>query len=254
LRIVVVPSAAAVPAAPALPVGPIAVIDTLRATTTVAAALAAGAPWVEPVASVAEARRRRAARPNALLAGERGGDRLPGFDLGNSPVAAAALGGGRGLILTTTNGTRACDRLVRAGAGGEERPIYAAALVNAARAAAALRRAAERPGCQAAILVCAGQDGHAAAEDLLTAGAIAAALPAAWGRDDLALMAQWAWERRPDGDLAHTLAACPHGRTLAAKGYGADIVASARVDAFDVLPRLVLAADAPPRFVSAPPA
>src|SRR5579862_9239081 len=63
------------------------VIDVLRASTTIIHALAAGCACVRPCAEVEEARSladgMRAGR--VLLAGERGGSPLPGFDLGNSP-------------------------------------------------------------------------------------------------------------------------------------------------------------------------
>src|SRR5216117_4048183 len=63
------------------------VVDVLRATTTIIHALAAGCTAVRPCVEVDEARdlagQMRAGR--VLLGGERGGSRLPGFDLGNSP-------------------------------------------------------------------------------------------------------------------------------------------------------------------------
>src|SRR5207244_368249 len=61
------------------------VVDVLRASTTIIAALAAGCAGVTPVADPVEARR-RAAADGALLAGERRGEPIAGFDLGNSPL------------------------------------------------------------------------------------------------------------------------------------------------------------------------
>jgi phosphosulfolactate phosphohydrolase-like enzyme len=58
MRIVLVPTAQALSVRTPLPPGPAAVIDVLRATTTVVAAIEAGALAVEPVATVAAARRR----------------------------------------------------------------------------------------------------------------------------------------------------------------------------------------------------
>ena len=64
----------------------VVVIDVLRATTTIIHALAAGAKQVLPCLEVEEALH-KAARigSDVLLGGERGGQRIPGFDLGNSP-------------------------------------------------------------------------------------------------------------------------------------------------------------------------
>src|SRR5687768_15572560 len=63
------------------------VIDVLRATTTIVYALAAGCTAVRPCAEIEEAREVAGAMRmgRALLAGERGGVKVPGFDLGNSP-------------------------------------------------------------------------------------------------------------------------------------------------------------------------
>lgn len=248
VRITVLPTAQSVPHGRPLLPGPAAVIDALRATTTITAALHAGALWVEPALSVAAARRRARALPGALLAGERHGDRLPGFDLGNSPVDVLGAAG-CGIVLTTTNGTRAATRLaVRIGRW----PVYAAALINRAAVTRALVTAAQEAGTQAVTLVCSGQDGHPAAEDLLVAGAIADALPAAWQRDDLATVAAWAWQAAAV-DPARFLALCPHGAYLLGKGYGQDMAACARLDGIDMVPALESGPDgAPPRFCPGP--
>lgn len=252
MRIVLVQTAQALSGRRPLPPGPCAVIDALRATTTIVAALSAGATAVEPVATVAAARRRaRALGAKALLAGERRGDPLPGFDLGNSPVEAEARAPGRIVVLTTTNGTLACQRLVAQGAGSDARPVYAAALPNVSSVADRLAADADRPGALAVGVVLAGQDGHSAAEDVLVAGALIARLPAAWARDDGALVAEWAW-RAQAADRAAALAACPHGRTLLAQGYHADIAWAARLDSAPCLPSLETPPDAPPRFASGP--
>jgi hypothetical protein len=60
-------------------------IDVLRATTTLTLAFTHGAARVIPVASIEEARAWKARDPQVLLCGERGGLKIPGFDLGNSP-------------------------------------------------------------------------------------------------------------------------------------------------------------------------
>src|SRR5262245_61680075 len=86
------------------------VVDVLRATTTIAHALAAGCAGVRPCATADEARRLAGSLPagKVLLGGERDGKPLPGFDLGNSPGEyTPARCRDRTLVLTTTNGTRA---------------------------------------------------------------------------------------------------------------------------------------------------
>src|SRR5436305_14591547 len=84
------------------------VIDVLRATTTIVHALAAGCIAVRPCAEIAEARELADRLPagKVLLAGERGGKPIEGFDLGNSPREfTSSRCKGTTLVLTTTNGT-----------------------------------------------------------------------------------------------------------------------------------------------------
>src|SRR6202522_1906170 len=84
-----------------------AVIDVIRATSTIVTAVPRGA-GVLAVASLDEAFALKAKFPSVLLAGERGGQALPGFDLGNSPEDfTTERVQGRRVILTTTNGTQA---------------------------------------------------------------------------------------------------------------------------------------------------
>jgi 2-phosphosulfolactate phosphatase len=84
-------------------------VDVLRATTASVAACDAGCRRLVPVPD-AEAAEAMAARDgtDTVLAGERGGEALAGFDLGNSPAEfTAERVGGRTVVLTTTNGTAA---------------------------------------------------------------------------------------------------------------------------------------------------
>src|SRR5260370_27241060 len=86
------------------------VVDVLRATTTVVAACTAGCARVIPVADVNAAHERARQFPDGevLLAGERGGEPIAGFHLGNSPLEfTSERVGGRTVLLTTTNGTAA---------------------------------------------------------------------------------------------------------------------------------------------------
>src|SRR5580698_2421565 len=86
------------------------VIDVLRATTTMIHALAAGCDAIMPCGEIEEARRIARSLPegSALLAGERQGLPIEGFDLGNSPGDCTPENcSGKTLVMTTTNGTRA---------------------------------------------------------------------------------------------------------------------------------------------------
>src|SRR3954469_19810045 len=86
------------------------VVDVLRATTMMVHALAAGCVAVIPCGEIDEARQVAASLPpgEAILAGERQGLPIAGFDLGNSPRSCTPeICRGKTLVMTTTNGTRA---------------------------------------------------------------------------------------------------------------------------------------------------
>lgn len=214
----------------------VCVIDVLRASSTTAAALAAGAAGVRPVATVEGALelrdRLRAEGLDVVLAGERGGDPPPGFDLGNSPRDfTAEVVGGREVILTTTNGTLAVDRALRMGA---ER-VYLGALVNLDHVVSALQA---DPAARAGILLyAAGSDGRVSLEDTVCAGLIARELslqvPVLRARDAarVAIRAYTAVAADWPGPLLQG----DHAQRLAAKGYGADVDWCLRINTLDAV-------------------
>lgn len=202
------------------------VIDVLRATSTIAAALAAGCAGVLPVAELDEAAV-RARELGALLGGERGGLAPPGFDLGNSPRAYdRATCGGRLVVLSTTNGSRAVAACAQA------ESVLAGSLVNAeATARALVERRAER-----VLLVCSGRSGQVSADDAAAAGCIAGtlALRAAARFDDAARLAIAlfdAWRH----DLPGLLSRCDAGRQLIRLGLAADLDDCVSVDSVPVV-------------------
>lgn len=220
------------------------VIDVLRASTTIVTALAAEAAFVLPTAAVDEARRQRERLPaGTLLGGERGGTRIAGFDLGNSPAEyAAAAVAGRGIVITTTNGTAALARC----AAANERLI--GCLVNRRAVAAAAVELATAGNGQVH-LVCAGTDGVVTDEDLLGAGGILAAAfdllpPGDSLRHDLAGgMALTAFrchhaEADPTASLVQAFTAAPGGANLIELGMASDLPLAAAIDRFAVVPWL----------------
>jgi 2-phosphosulfolactate phosphatase len=90
------------------------ILDIFRASNTMISLISHGASRVWPVAEVNRALALKAAHPQRLLWGERGGLALPGFEGGNSPAAAGPELAGREVILTTSAGTQAAHRLARA--------------------------------------------------------------------------------------------------------------------------------------------
>lgn len=85
----------------------VVVIDVLRATTTMCVAIDQGALQVIPVETLEECLSYRG-REDFIIAGERNGRKVEGFDFGNSPFEFMnGVVKGKTLVLTTTNGTRA---------------------------------------------------------------------------------------------------------------------------------------------------
>jgi|FaiFalDrversion2_1042247.scaffolds.fasta_scaffold01480_2 2-phosphosulfolactate phosphatase len=211
-------------------------IDVLRASSTVVVALGRGAGQVVVASSLSRARRLRRALPDHLLAGERGGLPPPGFDLGNSPLELLSLDlGGRGVVLTTSNGTRLLQRLAPL-------PAVLVGCLLDRRAVARLALARARALGLPIVLVCAGEEGgrQLALEDFIGAGAIAEAaleLEPALEADEWARLSLLAFRAcRPD--LPAALAATRHGRHLAALGLGGDVAYCARLDEWPTVPVL----------------
>ena len=204
------------------------VIDVLRASTSIVTALANGCAAVVPMADPEDARRRAAETPGALVAGERRGEPLEGFDLGNSPLEFTRdRVAGRTIFFTTTNGTGAL-LAVRAAAA-----IGVAAFVNAT-AAAAWALAAGRD----VVVACAGDAGQRSLEDEVCAGLLVEQVRAA--RPDAALGPQAeevAGRARVYGkDLARLAQESPWARRLSNRGRGADLAACLTLDTFALVP------------------
>lgn len=137
------------------------IIDVLRAFSLEPYFYSLGAEEVRPIGAVDEAFRFRERFPDVLLAGERGGRKCDGFDLGNSPSAALKTDlAGRRIIHTTSAGTQG---IVNA-AGADE--LLTGSFVNAKAIAAYIRQRAP----ETVSLVCMGNSGvRPAKEDELCA-------------------------------------------------------------------------------------
>jgi 2-phosphosulfolactate phosphatase len=187
------------------------VFDVLRATSTMVTALSHGAAGVWPARSIEEARALKERRPGALLGGERHGEKIAGFDLGNSPLEYGENVRGREIISTTTNGTIA----LRAAENAER--VLAASLLN--NGAVAEHLAAQAP--RGILLVCAGTFREAALEDILAAGMLISLLPGCVPGDSAQLAL--ALYRQEAHDLAGALRRGKNGRALIAKGREAEV-------------------------------
>jgi 2-phosphosulfolactate phosphatase len=211
----------------------VAVIDVLRASTTIAVALANGAKAVVPFDSSEDAvtRAKQFERREVKLAGERKMHAIPGFDLGNSPREfTREVVEGKTVLFTTTNGTGTLTAVQGA------RDVVVASYVNFS-AVLAMLRAAARSKTDVSI-ICAGRDRQFSLEDAACAGRyaryIARRMPEASMND--AALASTMIDRRYGENLTRLFTESNHGRALAEAGYDEDLILCGSVDAYPVIP------------------
>lgn len=201
------------------------VVDVLRATSTMAQALASGYRRVLCCAEIEEARSLAEGEGGVKLAGERRLAHIEGFDFGNSPRELAGAPAAETLVLTTTNGTRL---LVAAAARFEQ--VFVGSLLNLD----AVARAAGETGEDVAVL-CAGVLGELALDDAYCAGRIVTAL----GGDHMDSAAAAARLAASFSSPEAGLGASRSAKNLRRHGLEEDIAWCARENALDVVPRFV---------------
>jgi 2-phosphosulfolactate phosphatase len=210
-------------------------IDVLRATTTMATALANGAEAVQVFSNINQLMQVSEAWPSEkrIRAGERGGATVEGCDLGNSPLdCTPERVSGKRLFISTTNGTRCLERIQNAPV------VLTAALVN--RNAAVQYLLNHKP--ETVWISGSGWEGSFSLEDTICAGAIAHSLLAKTdislndlaGNDEvvgaIALYIQW------QDKLLELLQQASHGQRLVRLGVIDDLKYCAQTDTLNVLP------------------
>ncbi|HLO51850.1 MAG TPA: 2-phosphosulfolactate phosphatase family protein [Kamptonema sp.] len=210
-------------------------VDVLRATTTMATALQNGAEAVQVFSDIDKLMQASEKWPTAkrIRAGERGGAKVEGFDMGNSPLdCKPATVQGKRLFITTTNGTRALERVQTA------KTVLAAALVN--RRAIVQYLLFNQP--KTIWIIGSGWEGSFSLEDTVCAGAIAETLLAESGtpRDEfagndevfaaIALYLQW------KDQLYELMNHASHGKRLLGLGVYEDLKYCSQTDILDIVP------------------
>ena len=140
----------------------VVVIDVLRASSSITTALASGASKVIPVYLPGEARKKsKKFRPDeVLLCGERNGERLAGFNLGNSPLEYNnTMVKEKIILLTTTNGIRTIELVQKA------KKVIIGCFLNIHAIVHYCNSYAGK-----VLLVCAGDRGNVSLEDTVCAG------------------------------------------------------------------------------------
>lgn len=209
------------------------VIDVLRATSTMLTALANGCRQIIPVETVNQAKASHS--EGTLLGGERFCKKIPGFDLGNSPLEYTTdVVSSKTLIFTTTNGTRAIQK------AGKASHILIGALLNAKACASMAASFHEE-----IVIICSGTQDVFALEDGLCAGAIIdeltrrdqtdASPSAALTLNDFGLSMLYAYRNVQDR-LEDALLASSNGKRLGKIGFKNDLIYCAQMNLFDFSP------------------
>lgn len=205
------------------------VIDVLRCTSAIIAALENGAEKIVPVLEPNEAISLAQAigQRDCILGGERGCNKLPGFDVGNSPFEYDShTVAGKTVIISTTNGTNAICGM-RDGAR-----VFLGSMIN--RTAVALAAASETNDI---LIVCSGTDGVVSADDYCAAGSIIEALlryaPSS-ELTDIAHICRNLYHSFKNGSF--DLMSSRHCRRLASLGYVKDIEYCLTEDSSQIVP------------------
>jgi len=230
MQIEVLPNAGS-PLLPYLEDKLVIVIDVLRATSTMVTALANGCQSIIPVLSPEDALERRLTLPGSLLGGERNVLPIEGFDLGNSPYDyVPEKVGGKKVIITTTNGTRAIQDASAAPM------IWMASFLNMQSIVlAALRQFENSDKLQGIVIFCAGTEERFDLPDTLCAGMLIEELGGNVTLNDLGEAARMLY-RSSKNDLVGKIRDSVHGKKLIALGFERDVVYCSTQNILPIIP------------------
>jgi len=208
----------------------IIVIDVLRSGTTILNALTNGAQAAVPAMTLEEAYKLRRKHPEYLLAGERGGQKPKGFDLGNSPLEFTCQRvEGKTLVITTTSGTAALVRSKTA------KWVLVGVFLNAL----AVARKAEQIAIRETIgvsFVLSGEKGRFSLEDFLCAGAIANGFASGKAHFSDKVQAALLVFKQAENNLIGNVMKAKHAEHLVQQGFKGDVAFSCSLNAFRTVP------------------
>ena len=204
----------------------VVVIDIFRATSSMCYGLANGAEAIIPVASVEACR--SYADTDYLLAAERNGEVVAGFDFGNSPFSyTAEKVSGKTIVLTTTNGTHAINE------SRDAKKVVIGSFLNLGALSTWLKTQPHD-----VLLLCAGWKNKVNLEDSLFAGALAFHLKnEAYKLDDAAILVADLYELAKS-DLKEFMKKTSHSERLKELNIEADIAFCLLTDVVDTIPIL----------------
>ena len=203
----------------------VVVVDILRATSCMVTAFAHGVDCIMPFADLEECR--MMSKQGFITSGERNGEKVEGFDKGNSPFEYMEEIRGKKIAFTTTNGTQAISKSMGA------RDVVIGSFLNLG---AVVKYLIDGPNN--ILIVCAGWKGKVNLEDTLFAGAVVENLKGHVTLDcDAALIAQHLYNIAKN-DKVEFLKKASHIQRLNRLGIHEDIVYCLTEDKYSVVPRL----------------
>ena len=205
----------------------VVVVDVFRATSCFVSGLANGVKSVKPVATVEECT--RYGEQGYVTAGERDGEKIEGFVLGNSPFDYSSDEmQGQKICATTTNGSRAVKIAEPA------RQILVGAFLNIGAIAERLKQ-----DNHPTLILCSGWKNRFSMEDTLFAGALAEMLGGEFDVDDDATIASRHLYSTAKGDLRRFLESASHYQRLGKLGLAKDMDFCLELDHFDIVPSVM---------------
>lgn len=203
----------------------VVVVDILRATSCMVTAFAHGVDCIMPFADLESCR--EMSKKGYITSGERNGEKVEGFDKGNSPFEYMEEIRGKKIAFTTTNGTQAISKSIGA------RDVVIGAFVNLD---AVSRYIGNSPNN--VLVVCAGWKGRVNLEDTLFAGALVGKVKDTFKADcDAAVAARHLYDIART-DLMSFLKQASHIHRLNRLGIHEDIEYCLTHDMYNVVPRL----------------
>ncbi|MCX7885268.1 MAG: 2-phosphosulfolactate phosphatase [Caloramator sp.] len=203
----------------------VVVIDVLRATSVITTALFNGATEVITAVEIEEALKYK--DESTLLGGERKALKIDGFDLSNSPIEyKREVVLGKRIVLTTTNGTKAINKSMKA------QKIFIGCMLNGKAVAKKIIEDNDD-----AFIVCAGTQGKFSLDDFICAGKIINDIieEKDMNKDDFATAALLAYKDNMDDIISYVKNAF-HYKYLISIGLEEDIKYCFRKDVFNIVP------------------
>jgi len=206
----------------------VVIIDIFRASSSICYGIENGASGIIPVYLVKDCAAYRDTHPDYLLAAERDGKVVDGFDFGNSPFSyTAEKVSGKTIVLTTTNGTHALHLSRKA------KKIVLGSFLNLTALCDWLKKQDEN-----ILLVCAGWKNNFNLEDTLFAGAVVEQLlELGFSPDDAAIAANDLYQTGKQ-DINEYLKKTSHSERLKKLGIEKDIEFCLQLDICTAIPIL----------------